>query len=172
MITLELAESREGRLAAVEVDFCTECGGIWLDKGELEMLLGGSEQAKQLLNSFSVRSPADKVDSKSRKGRLAACAEKPRKCPICLKKAQKIIVGTSEPPLLIDKCRKDHGLWFDRGELEDVLARANLDKESKIQRLLAEIFPACIDDPSRRPVSAKRGEDGSVAKTEAKRRRM
>ncbi len=118
MITLEMAE--------VEVDFCTECGGIWLDEGELEMLLGGSQQAKQLLSSF-------KVDF--------ICAEKPRKCPICLKKAQKIIVGTSEPALLIDKCRKDHGLWFDRGELEDVLARANLDKESKIQRLLAEIFP-------------------------------
>jgi hypothetical protein len=131
MVTLELAEPAP---LGVEVDYCPSCGGIWLDSGELEMLLGGSQEAKQLLSSF-------KVDYKSRKGRLAACTEKARKCPICLKKAQKIVVGTSEPPLFIDKCRKDHGLWFDRGELEDVLARANLDKESKIQRLLAEIFP-------------------------------
>jgi len=32
MITLELDQ--------VEIDHCTECGGIWLDAGELETLLG------------------------------------------------------------------------------------------------------------------------------------
>ncbi|MHC4346893.1 MAG: TFIIB-type zinc ribbon-containing protein, partial [Planctomycetota bacterium] len=65
MITLELAD--------VEIDYCTDCGGIWLDAGELEMLLDNPQQAKQLLDSF-------KVDAK--------CPEKPRKCPICRKKMQ------------------------------------------------------------------------------------
>lgn len=119
MIVLELAE--------VEVDYCTACSGIWLDAGELELLLGTSEQVKQLLDSF-------KVDSK--------CAEKRRKCPICLKKMQKIVVGTSAPALLIDKCPKGDGLWFDKGELEDIVGRAKLDKDSKIQQLLADFFPA------------------------------
>ena len=32
MIVLEMDE--------VEVDYCTECEGIWLDAGELEILLG------------------------------------------------------------------------------------------------------------------------------------
>ncbi len=32
MITLELQE--------VEIDYCIDCGGIWLDAGELELLLG------------------------------------------------------------------------------------------------------------------------------------
>ena len=109
MITLELAE--------VEVDYCTDCGGIWLDAGELELLLGDPEQSEQLLNSFE-------IDSE--------CAEKRRKCPICLKKMQKIVVGTAKPTLLIDKCAKGDGLWFDK---------ANLDKDSKIQKLLADIFP-------------------------------
>jgi Zn-finger nucleic acid-binding protein len=118
MITLELAE--------VEVDYCTDCGGIWLDAGELELLLGAPEQSEQLLNSF-------KIDSE--------CAEKRRKCPICLKKMQKIVVGTDKPTLLIDKCAKGDGLWFDKGELQDILNRAELDKESKIQKLLADIFP-------------------------------
>jgi Zn-finger nucleic acid-binding protein len=118
MITLQLAE--------VEVDYCTDCGGIWLDAGELELLLGDPEQSEQLLNSFE-------IDSE--------CAEKRRKCPICLKKMQKIVVGTDKPALLIDKCAKGDGLWFDKGELQDILNRAELDKESKIQKLLADIFP-------------------------------
>jgi Zn-finger nucleic acid-binding protein len=118
MIVLELAE--------VEVDYCTDCGGIWLDAGELELLLGNSQQTKQLLDSF-------KIDS--------SCTEKRRKCPICLKKMQKIVVGPSTPPLLIDKCARGDGLWFDHGELQNTLDRAKLDKDNKIQKLLADIFP-------------------------------
>jgi Zn-finger nucleic acid-binding protein len=118
MITLELAD--------VEIDYCTDCGGIWLDAGELELLLGDAEQSEQLLNSFE-------IDSK--------CAEKRRKCPICLKKMQKIIVGTAKPALLIDRCAKGDGLWFDKSEVQDILNRAKLDKDSKIQKLLADIFP-------------------------------
>jgi len=117
MITLELQE--------VEIDHCTECGGIWLDAGELEMLLGEPEKASQLLNSF-------KTDHTS--------TEKPRKCPICLKKMRKIIVGSSKPVLLIDKCHRGDGLWFDKGELQDIFDRAQLDKDNKIQKLLADMF--------------------------------
>jgi len=118
MITLELQD--------VEIDHCTDCGGIWLDAGELELLMGEPEQAKNLLDSFQ-------IDSQS--------AEKPRKCPICLKKMQKIVVGLSKPPLLlIDKCRRGDGLWFDKGELSSILDRAQLDKNNKIQRLLADMF--------------------------------
>lgn len=117
MVTLELAD--------VEIDYCTDCSGIWLDAGELELLLGEPEKAKQLLDSF-------KIDTGS--------PEKPRKCPICDKKMQKIIVGSSEPVLLIDKCRRGDGLWFDRGELQDIVNRAKLDKDNKIQKLLADMF--------------------------------
>jgi len=117
MITLELEE--------VEIDHCTDCGGIWLDAGELGLLLGQPEKAGQLLNSF-------KID--------AASTEKPRKCPICYKKMRKIIVGTSTPVLLIDKCRRGDGLWFDKGELQDIFDRAQLDEDNKVQKLLADMF--------------------------------
>ena len=53
---------------------------------------------------------------------------------------QKIIVGSAKPALLIDKCRKGDGLWFDKGELKDIFDRAQLDKENKIQKLLTDIF--------------------------------
>ena len=117
MITLELNE--------VEIDYCTVCNGIWLDAGELELLLGELEKAGKLLNSF-------RIDSMS--------TEKIRKCPICDKKMQKVIVGSDKPILLIDKCRQGDGLWFDKGELKDIFDRAQLDKENKIQKLLTDIF--------------------------------
>ena len=117
MITLELEE--------VEIDHCTDCGGIWLDAGELELLLGEPEKAKQLLDSFN-------IDSKS--------AENVRKCPICDKKMKKIIVGQSTPVLLIDKCPRGDGLWFDKGELHDIFGRAKLDEDSKVQKLLSRMF--------------------------------
>jgi len=117
MITLELAE--------VEIDHCTDCGGIWLDAGELEILLGEAQQARQLLESFEVKT-----------GRT----DKPTKCPICGKKMEKIAVGSGSPVLLVDNCRRGDGLWFDKGELEDILGRARLDKDNKIQRLLADMF--------------------------------
>jgi len=117
MITLELAD--------VEIDHCVWCGGIWLDNGELELFLDGPEQAERLLRSFR---PDD------------ATTEQPRTCPICDKRMFKILVGQEDPPVRIDRCRRNHGLWFDRGELENVLRRGQLDPENRILRLLADMF--------------------------------
>ncbi len=52
----------------------------------------------------------------------------------------KIIVGPTKPVLLIDKCRRGDGLWFDQGELQEILNRGQLDEDSRIQKLLAEMF--------------------------------
>lgn len=123
MITMELDE--------VEIDHCLDCGGIWLDVGELEMLLDNSQQAEELLASF--------ISAKN-------CKEKPRKCPICLKKMYKILVGPKSSMQLIDKCRKDHGLWFDKGELQEIVKTASLDKDNKINKLLADMFGGAPDD--------------------------
>ena len=117
MITLELED--------VEIDHCLDCGGIWLDAGELELLLDEPEKARVLLDSF-------RVDSKSQEAK--------RKCPICDKKMSKVVVGQASPTLLIDRCRKGHGLWFDKGELQDIFDRARLDADNKIQKLLADMF--------------------------------
>lgn len=117
MIVLELDE--------VEIDHCVACGGIWLDGGELELLLGDCEQKDNLLVSF-------RLDKKS--------TERPRKCPICYKKMRKIIVGVSALSVLIDKCSRGDGLWFDKGELQDIFDRANLDADNKIKKLLSDMF--------------------------------
>lgn len=117
MITLELTD--------VEIDHCVGCGGIWLDAGELELLMDDRQKASQLLASFQ---------------EAPAVGEKPRRCPICSRKMTKIIVGRTKPVLLIDKCRRGDGLWFDRGELQEILNQGQLDEDSRIQKLLAEMF--------------------------------
>jgi Zn-finger nucleic acid-binding protein len=66
--------------------------------------------------------------------------EKKRPCPICLKKMQKIRAGGKNGQVLIDRCPKGHGLWFDKGELAQVLAKGNFDKERKVIKHLSEMF--------------------------------
>lgn len=117
MVTLELDE--------VEIDHCLDCGGIWLDAGELELLIGNEQKAIDLLASFSVAKPLK---------------EKRRACPICDKRMAKIQVGTDEASVIIDRCNRQHGLWFDRGELDEVLEKAQLDADNKIRQLLADMF--------------------------------
>jgi Zn-finger nucleic acid-binding protein len=117
MITLELAK--------VEIDYCTDCKGVWLDAGELEMLLEDNGKANKLISSFV-------KDTSS--------GEKARQCPICDKKMEKIDVGHDKPTLLIDRCTKGDGLWFDSGELNDIITRAKLDEGNKIKKVLADMF--------------------------------
>ncbi len=116
MIVLELDE--------VEIDHCPCCGGIWLDAGELELLLGNYEEKDNLLSSFRV--------DKSTK-------EDKRRCPICLKKMEKVLCGTDRK-VRIDKCRKNDGIWFDEGELEDIVSMAAFDKDNKVSDLLKDMF--------------------------------
>jgi len=117
MIALELHN--------VEIDHCLNCAGIWLDAGELDLLLGDSAKARAVLASFAAR---------------PSSAEHPRRCPICLKKMEKVLVGPKDRPILIDRCRLAHGLWFDKGELENIFAGADFDEQHKVQSLLKEMF--------------------------------
>ena len=112
-------------LKGVEIDYCLNCKGIWLDSGELELLMGNDEETKEFLSSF-------KVDTLT--------TERKVKCPICSKKMEKILVG-DENKVRIDKCRNNDGLWFDSGELEEVLKMSKLGKnDDKILVLLRDIF--------------------------------
>lgn len=115
MVILELSE--------VEIDFCAGCNGIWLDNGELELLLEDAKEREILLNTLN----AD-----------PAHPEKPYHCPICNKKMEKVHVGENKD-VLIDKCLKGHGLWFDKGELKAVL-ELGADENNKVLNLIKEMF--------------------------------
>ncbi len=111
-------------LEGVEIDHCFSCEGIWLDHGEISLLLKDAQKAVDLLVSVN----ALETHQKSKK-----------KCPICQRKMiSKRVANTSK--LWIDACPKNHGLWFDRGELEQVLAQAKTPDALKIAALIHEIF--------------------------------
>ena len=116
MVVLELDQ--------IEIDHCLHCGGIWLDAGELELLLDTDED-RERLKSFLIEDDSVK--------------EKKYPCPICNKKMTKVFVG-EEKKILIDKCKKNHGLWLDKGELEDVIELSSQNREGKIIHLLKQMF--------------------------------
>lgn len=88
----------------VEIDLCPECRGIWLDAGELELLLGDRAAAADYLTG----------------GKSINAGEKPRPCPICRGKMHKETTQGPEP-ITYDVCNRGDGLWFDRGELQAIL---------------------------------------------------
>jgi hypothetical protein len=111
-------------LESVEIDFCSGCGGIWLDAGELESLLADEANARQAVASLIP---------------VQNCPEVRRKCPICRKDMDKVNIGPEDNVTLLDRC-PGHGLWFDRGELKQVLQNATLDQNGKIITILKDMF--------------------------------
>lgn len=116
MIVLELEQ--------VEVDYCTSCAGIWLDSGELELLLETDEERNKLINLFKETSDI---------------TEKSYGCPICGKQMKKSDIG-EKGKVVVDKCKKNHGIWFDKGELQKVVEFGSVNKENKIINLLKNMF--------------------------------
>lgn len=89
----------------IEMDYCTRCSGVWLDAGELELLIA-------LLISEGAKAPGLEPDHSAAKDKL--------RCPICGLKMDRAWTG-GEQKVLIDRCPAGHGLWFDAGELQKVL---------------------------------------------------
>jgi len=104
----------------IEIDYCAECGGVWFDTGELELLLEGT--SNKPLFKF---------------GGAGKTTEKRLRCPRCLKRMAKTRSG-SEKAGLIDRCVNGHGIWLDKGELEKIAAGG--DQTDRIRKFLAGIF--------------------------------
>jgi Zn-finger nucleic acid-binding protein len=113
MVILELNQ--------VEIDYCTNCKGIWLDRGELDLIFSTADK-KEIAKSFSAKTEFDEVK---------------RRCPICKKKMDK--VEFENTGIILDRCTNNHGLWFDRGELKSLLKSAE-EKNNKMIDLIKEIF--------------------------------
>ncbi|MBV8879633.1 MAG: zf-TFIIB domain-containing protein [Planctomycetaceae bacterium] len=91
-------------LDGVEIDRCLRCGGTWLDAGELDQLArldGGA------------RGPLDAA--------LAEAADGPRGDRRCVRCSSKMTIVTVQS-VDIDRCPRGHGHWFDRSEIETLLA--------------------------------------------------
>ncbi len=129
----------------IELDFCPVCHGAWFDSGELELLM----QAAQ-------RAGADRLMEETMNAPAASTREKKRKCPICSQRMKKVAAG-EKPPVLIDVCPRAHGLWFDGGEVKQLLdqfpeAVGKGAAQSEVETFLKEVLK-CVDTvtPSHNP---------------------
>jgi len=120
----------------IELDYCTNCHGVWFDSGELELLMESMElESPNQLFGDILNSPE------------AASPEKKRKCPLCGHKMKKTIIG-EQPEILIDVCQQGDGLWFDGGEVGQLIKQL-VRKPSKkggpqqqVITFLGEVFQA------------------------------
>ena len=120
----------------IELDYCNDCHGVWFDSTELELLLNSmSLDSRNLLLNDMLNSPE------------AMAQEKKRKCPICRRKMKKTTVG-EHPGVLVDACPQGNGLWFDGGEIAQLLKHltrkqpAGQGSQQKIISFLGEVFKA------------------------------
>ena len=120
----------------IELDYCTNCQGVWFDSAELELLL--ESMKLESLNLF-LNNIINLPEAKS--------LEKKRRCPICKHKMKKTTIG-QQPEILIDVCQEGHGLWFDSGEVGQLITQLldkpsdTTDSQGRIITFLGEVFRA------------------------------
>ncbi len=120
----------------IELDYCHSCKGVWFDSGELEILLKsqGLEEPKTFFDGILT-------------SQEAVSSEKKRNCPICSHRMNKTAIG-GQPEILIDICRDKHGLWFDGGEVAQLVSRLagertlKPDSREQVISFLEEVFEA------------------------------
>ncbi len=110
-------------LRGVEVDYCPACRSAWLDRGELQELLPPGALAAAWSGWF----------------RAGKAGEKKKRCPICRVRMDKKEFNAS-PPVCLDVCPRDHGIWFDPGELGEVLKARAPEGGGEVVGLLKDIF--------------------------------
>lgn len=122
----------------IELDYCPGCSGVWFDAGEVELLL-----EKMGLESSGLEGLHLALEAKS--------AERKRRCPICGrnplwgKRMKKVKLG-HEPELLVDVCPEGDGLWFDKGEVGQLVTHLaaqrpeEADSQERVIEFLGEVF--------------------------------
>lgn len=96
----------------VELDHCVKCRGVWFDREELDLFMASRKLSP---SSIKMRPLDEATNAKTREGK--------RRCPRC-GKAMKKTLAMDAPEVLIDRCAKGDGLWFDGGEIDEVVRQA------------------------------------------------
>jgi Zn-finger nucleic acid-binding protein len=114
----------------IELDFCLRCSGVWFDSGELDLLVAALKKEGADLSQGDLLTP-----------QRAKVSEAKRRCPICRRKMDKVWIG-KEPRVLIDSCPIGDGLWFDGGELGQVLHEMEKPGAKDVLTFLGDAFQA------------------------------
>ena len=108
-------------LDGVEIDRCLRCAGTWLDAGEVDQVARLQGGAPDRLTAAIARADGGKKGG--------------RRCVRCSAKMRVVTLEKTE----IDRCPRGHGLWFDRNDIETLVA-AN--KEGGVATFLGQLKPA------------------------------
>ena len=109
----------------VEVEYCTECKGFWLNVDEWELI-------KQALN---IQNKTDDI-MLSNDCVKADTNERPKNCPVCFERMEKINVSG----VVLDRCLSRHGVWFDKDELSKYINSGNDTNTDNTVYFLGEFF--------------------------------
>lgn len=109
----------------IELDYCMFCGGFWFDFEEWNIL------CKKLIAEEFFDNPEDiyKIPA-------AITGEKPKTCPVCGANTEKFLFFD----VLLDRCPKKHGIWFDKNEFSACVNAFNSKAENKQIEFLGEVF--------------------------------
>ncbi len=115
----------------IELDYCTNCNGVWFDAGELDLMLERVDLKPDAASGAGIPglSPA-RTD------------EKPRRCPVCRRQMRKESIG-SGPKIIIDACPVNDGLFFDGGEVDTLLSELAVKEQGaggEVVSFLKDVF--------------------------------
>ncbi len=91
----------------LEVDLCPKCGGLWLDRGEITRAAKLPEAELARLRGLLT----------GKKGPPPVPTENKAPCPACPGSLSEVVLGAVH----VDYCNKCHGLFLDKGELQDAV---------------------------------------------------
>ncbi len=92
----------------LQIDRCDLCGGIWLNRGELDGLVSAEDEDVRWLD-LDLWAEAQKVTG----------AVSPRECPYG--HGPLATLGYGDSGVQVDVCRTCGGVWLDSGELERIV---------------------------------------------------
>lgn len=97
----------------IKVDVCPNCGGMWLDKGELEVIQETRERdySEELARMPDLGYKAYELAQQKIGRRL--------QCPHCNNEMEAREYARCSQ-VMIDVCPHCHGIWLDKGEIEDL----------------------------------------------------
>lgn len=124
----------------IELDHCLACAGVWFDGEELALLFAKAQIDITPDLASILAEPALDEDTVERED------EAWLDCPRCGDRMDKIAVG-DDANTRVDRCDAGCGLWFDGGELRDMMRHLNDATEGALERAVAfveEVFP--VDD--------------------------
>jgi len=87
----------------VEVEYCLSCGGFFLDADEWYLI------------KHELKLPFEIEDLMNLNPVMRPVKDKAKKCPKCGDYMEKIDLDG----VILDRCVSRHGVWFDKGELQE-----------------------------------------------------